>query len=158
MRHKMYFYGIFNKNDECLYVGKTVNPQDAKTRHKSFHSWSDEIHYFKIIHIEDDREMQLINEYQAKYNKERYTNGVSKYGVGDIFGHVDGEKNTHYKHPIKPRASTRLNVKRIKHKETGVVYKSGYAAWKAGLCYYPPTTIMNTYPKHHYHDIFEFVD
>lgn len=157
MVNKMYFYGIFDKNDDCLYVGKTVNPKDAKTRHKTNQSWREEIHYFKILAIEDDKEMGLIDEYQTKYNKERYTGGVSKYDVGDIFGHIDDSKNTY---PRKKNYNPRLVTlgKPIRHKLTGVVYKSGYAVWKAGLCRYPPTNILNTCPNHHFHDIFEFVD
>ena len=174
MVNRMYFYGIFDKNDDCLYVGKTVNPRDAKSRHKSYQPWREEIHYFKILVIEDDTEMGLINEYQTKYNKERYTGGVSKYDVGDIFGHIDDSKNT-YPRKIKsapcriitaksnsfPLTGVSYNKKatRIRHKPTGVIYRSSYALVKAGL-----TTNQNIYyllqksPDSKYHDIFEFAD
>ena len=157
MVNKMYFYGIFDKNDDCLYVGKTVNPISSKTRHKTSQPWREEIHYFKILVIEDDTEMGLIDEHQAKYNKERYTGGASKYDVGDIFGHIDDSKNTY---PRKNNYDSKwfLSGRPIRHKLTGVVYKSGYAVCKAGLCGYPPTSVMNTHPNHYFHDIFEFVD
>ena len=155
MENKMYFYGIFNKNDECLYVGKTVNPQDAKTRHKSFHSWSNEIHYYKILFIEDDREMKLINEYQAKYNKERYTGGTSKFNVGDIFGHIDKSKNTH----LRKRTTTHDKPYRIRHKPTGVIYKSGYAVAKSGISHrYDIPYTLNRSPTSPLHEEFELVD
>ena len=154
MTYKMYFYGIFNKNDECLYVGKTVNPQDAKTRHTQYQSWSDEIQYFKILTIEEDTEMGLINEYQTKYNKERYINGVSKYDVGDIFGHIDESKNTHRK-----KISTYNKPQRVRHKPTGVIYDSGYAVFRAGISHRTdiPST-LNKSPTSPLHEDFELVD
>ena len=154
MENKMYFYGVYNKDNECLYIGKSVNPTFPQTRHKNSHSWSDEIHYFKVIFIEDDKEMGLINKHQPKYNKEKYTNGTDRFSVGDIFGHTDKSLNTHP--PIINFPNTK--AKRIRHKETGVIYESGYAACRAGLCGYGVSNILNTQPKHKYHDIFEFVD
>tara|TARA_B110000858_G_C17670861_1_gene411854 strand:+ start:87 stop:539 length:453 start_codon:yes stop_codon:yes gene_type:complete len=150
----MYFYGIFDKNDDCLYVGKTINPLKRKDNHSGKKvKWKHQIHYYKILDIEDDREMELIREYQTKYNKERYVGGVSKYKVGDIFGHIDKSKNTY-----KTRPSTRFQSRRIKHKPTGVIYKSGYAVYKAGLCGGYLTSTLSKNPTSPLHDIFEIVD
>jgi hypothetical protein len=143
----MYYYGAFTKQDECLYIGKSVNPYSRATYHMSYSSWRKECQYFKILEIEEDKEMELISEYKPLHNKEKYTNSVVGYSVGDIIW----DYNTSL-------LSTKKNPQRVKYIPTGEIFESGYAAAKAGLCCYDITNRMKRNPSSHYHDKFIWVD
>lgn len=143
----MYYYGAFTKQHECLYIGKSVNPYGRVIAHLSNSSWRKECQYFKILEMEEDKEMELISEYKPLHNKEKYSSFISGHSVGDIIWD--------YNISLK---STKKNPQRVKYIPTGEIFESGYAASKAGLCGYDVTNRLKNYPSSHYHDKFILVD
>ena len=140
----MYYYGAFTKQHQCLYVGKSVNPINRATAHYCDSNWKNDIGYFKILHFEVDKEMELVKEYKPLHNKEKYT------GIGEVFtiGELFAKRSTR---------ESKIHLP-VKYLPTGEIFKSGYSAWKAGLCTSDITNILKYKKTHKYHRLFEFVD
>ena len=138
---KVYVYGILDDNDGIIYVGKSIAPRRRLFEHKKGYKRS------KILAIYEDLENfwinKLIKEGHPLKNKEMLVDG-EEWNVGDVIALSDKTKTTAVK---------------IRHKQTGVIYESGYqAAKELDHVSYGIISAMKRYPKSKYHKEWELVD
>ena len=140
---KVYIYGILGDNDEIIYVGKSTRPKGRLIDHRVDKDWDK----CKILAIYEDLENfwihKLLKEGHPLKNKEMLVEG-EEWNVGDVI-------------TLNNKSSTR-SVK-VRHKQTGVIYESGY---RASLDVYGTAkffvSLMKKHPNSIYHKEWEFVD
>ena len=138
---KVYIYGILDNEDNIVYVGESISPKLRLMGHKKEYKRS------KILAIYEDLENfwinKLIKEGHPLKNKEMLVEG-EEWNVGDVITLS-----------IKPNPTPQ----KIRHKQTGVIYESGYrAAKEIDNVSYDIISSMKKSSQSHYHDMFEFVD
>tara|TARA_R110000796_G_scaffold38718_1_gene97157 strand:+ start:56 stop:670 length:615 start_codon:yes stop_codon:yes gene_type:complete len=139
----VYIYEILDDDDNCVYVGETMAPKQRMVGHYADSGYT----RMKILEVCDDREYYWINKRLSEgctLGNNIHKTSDETWEVGDIV-HSHSQKSK-YGHQIR-------------HKQTGVTYRSGYYASKVlpdvgiDVIYF-----MKKSPDSKYHKLFEFVD